>query len=577
MVSCAFASSLSAQQYGQWTWDASIMARERSHRLTQADETISDLQQRESLVSVGVNGFLMHPAIAAFRLGVDTRVSRGEGGGSFGSRKLGYRGDLKVFPTGAYPMQFYASRQTYKFGDEAPTFIGSIPDQITTFGARVRVRTGPLTGLIARAERTSVAFLGPDRGTDSQQFHLADWSGGRKAWRHHYRFERQVRDFAIARSRSDEISLLGDDSYRGALWQWTSSSQLVRRGYSSPDGSDGSMTALRMQNRFLRTVSNTRSWEVQHSSGLTVSNGASQSHSLGGRYVLELGRHMTAAPFASIGIQKSPVLDVLAPQAGFSASWTAAKGPLSALISASASSLGLRSDGENISVRETTFTTTAGSSLSLRPRRGLHWQIDAHVSSNELRRSGETITASTVIVPEGGVGTEDRVQARVAVGRRWKPFGLNLYVDWTEQNAGGDLQLNGYSAERLSTSLQVTMRSINFSTSIGNVTVEQNRQQELRFVSAAARIRVLRSASITANHREERRSIIGEPELEGTRTEAGLSIRFGAYSIEPQAFISTQRLDGPERIDRGFNITIGRSFGGVLPIVTGVERRGVVR
>ena len=71
--------------------------------------------------------------------------------------------------------------------------------------------------------------------------------------------------------------------------------------------------------------------------------------------------------------------------------------------------------------------------------------------------------------------------------------------------------------------------------------------------------------------------VIGEPDAEGERSEAGLSVRLGSYTIEPQAFLTRQTSNGPERSNRGFTIIVARSFGGLLPIVSGVQRRGVVR
>ncbi len=575
----AIAATASAQQYGQWTWDARIGARQRAHAFTEGEETVSELRERDGFLSLGVDGYVVHPAIAAFRLGLDTSlVQREDGTTTFGSRKLGYRGDLRILSTGAYPVHVYAARQKYSYGDASPAArIGSIPDDITTFGARVRVRSGPLTGLVARAERLSITLLGPNGGVESQQNQLADWAGGGKKWQHHYHLERQARTFAAARYSTDDISLLADETYRSAASQWTSSSQFVRRGWSSETVSGSSITALRVQNRFLRTQSPTRSWELQQSSGLTLADSSSQSHTLGVRYSLATRGHLAIAPFANIGIQTSDALRVFTQQAGVSATWTAAKGPVSALLSGSAAALVLQKEGDGVSPRDSSVTAGAGGSLSFRPRRGVDSQVETYVSRNELRKSGETIAASSVLVPTGGVGTEDRTQARLTLGRKWRPVGVHLYVDWVAQTTSGDLQVNPYSAETLSSSLQVTLRNLNVSMSAGSAKLEQNRVQELSFVTAAGRVHLARMLSVTGNYRQEKRSAAGEPEVDGTRSEAGLSLQLGSYAIEPQAFVSTQTFAGLERSNRGFTITIARGFGGVLPIVTGAQRRGVVR
>jgi len=573
----ALAATASAQQYGQWTWDAQIGARQRAHEFMEGEEKVSEIGERDGFLSLGVDGYILHPAVAGFRLGLDTSLVQREGGTAFGSRKLGYRGELRIFPTGAYPIYVHAARQQYSYGDATPGSIGSIPDDITSFGARVRVRSGPLTGLVARAERLSLTLLGPNGGVESQQNQLADWAGGGKKWQHHYHLERLARTFAASRYRTDDISLLADETYRSAGSQWTSSSQLIRRSWSSENTRGSSITALRVQNLFLRTLSSTRSWELQQSSGLTLADSSSQTHTFGVRYSLATRGHLAFAPFASIGIQTSDGLRVFTQQAGLSATWTAAKGPVSAVLSGSAASLVLQKDGNGGSPRDSLLTAGAGGSLSFRPRRGVDAQVETYVSRNELRKNGETIAASSVLVPTGGVGTEDRTQARLTLGRKWRPLGVHLYLDWVAQTTSGDLQVNPYSSETLSSSLQVTLRNFNVSMSAGRATLEQNRVQELSFVTAAGRVRVARMLSVTGNYREEKRNAVGEPEVDGTRFEGGFSLQLGSYAVEPQAFVSTQGFAGLERSNRGYTITIGRGFGGVLPILTGAQRQGVVR
>jgi hypothetical protein len=277
-------------------------------------------------------------------------------------------------------------------------------------------------------------------------------------------------------------------------------------------------------------------------------------------------------------MQSADDIRVLMPQAGAGASWAAELRSFSAVVSGYASSLQLHTDEGSRSERQSTVAGGAGGALTARLPSGFFAQIEGNVARNEFRASGETISISSDLFTLGGTGTENRAHGRVSAGRQWQPLTINAYGDWLRQASASSAQVHPFRAESASYSLQVTTRLFTASLSVGDATVDQTVLQDVRYLSAAASTRIFRYARLNVMHRADVRRVIGEPDVDGARSEAGLSLRIGAFNVEPHAFIATRRTrSGMEQENRGLTISITREFGGLLPIVSGIARRGTVR
>src|SRR6266498_3290727 len=71
VLTCAVAA---AQEFGQWSWDGSVSAAIRKYA-DRIEETQQKSTQNDYRLGLGVQGFVLHPAIAAFRVGVDGALS----------------------------------------------------------------------------------------------------------------------------------------------------------------------------------------------------------------------------------------------------------------------------------------------------------------------------------------------------------------------------------------------------------------------------------------------------------------------------------------------------------------------
>ena len=75
------------QRYGQWSWDALLGIEGRRSSNLINGERVSDYGSRELRLSLGLNGFVLSPAVARFRLRFDTWFTDfGQGSGTDSTR-----------------------------------------------------------------------------------------------------------------------------------------------------------------------------------------------------------------------------------------------------------------------------------------------------------------------------------------------------------------------------------------------------------------------------------------------------------------------------------------------------------
>jgi hypothetical protein len=102
--------------------------------------------------------------------------------------------------------------------------------------------------------------------------------------------------------------------------------------------------------------------------------------------------------------------------------------------------------------------------------------------------------------------------------------------------------------------------------------------QSIRTIGVAAAWRPSRYVTLRSSYRLDDRRIALSPDVEGTQFEAGVRWQVGLLYLDATFLESDQRLSGgPETTLRSLTWTISRRFGGWLPIVSGPERRGVIR
>ena len=156
----------SAQAFGQWTWDASAGVRRWGYRNSLGGRSVSSTDQRDIELSVGVRGYIIHPLIGRFGLGVTRAFTDTSGANAIDSRRWGMNADLSLLPQGTYPLQLYARRQRFAYSGstaEDPLALLQLPENAMSMGGRVAVRRGLLRDVRFWVDRTRLSYPGEER------------------------------------------------------------------------------------------------------------------------------------------------------------------------------------------------------------------------------------------------------------------------------------------------------------------------------------------------------------------------------------------------------------------------------
>ncbi|HXG57538.1 MAG TPA: hypothetical protein VNL91_00755 [Thermoanaerobaculia bacterium] len=575
-----------AQQYGQWSWDASARSSARRYDETLAGASTTNLDQREWQVIFGVRGFLLHPALGSFRAAVETAGTQHLAGVGNSTKRLGYRGDFQILPQSAFPIRLYASRTGHDHAvrPDEPYFAPAIPDTTSTSGGSLRIRKGPLAGLLLSSDRTTIAFAGGTHRPQTFANDHLDWSSISRQFQQHYRIERQVRDLGSYGYRIADLTINADDRLIRPGWEWDMTAVALRRNLTTSGLQAATTDIVRLQNHFTSKPAVHRMWDLSWSAGYTGGSrteASTQTHDLGARYLSRRLRGWQIVPFAGYGLQISDAATVRSPRAGVGANWAGARAGIDLGFNAAANWLLLQWNVNGEDATQTAMAWSIGASAAHGSEQTLRKEMVASASHNQLRTAGETLSpAPGPGIALAGIGTEQQRQARVTLRRRFgEALLVTAYTDWLSRSSEQTVAaLGSFEARNLTQTFQLTGRKTSLLLNTGRTTVRSALEQEIRFVGASAGWRVLRSLSMNANYRSDHRRTLLEPPLDGERFEAGATLQVGAFSIVSQLFRSREQLrTGDERTSDGFNLSISREFGGWLPIVSGPRRRGVVR
>src|SRR6266540_810802 len=389
-LTCAVAA---AQEFGQWSWDGSVSAAIRKYA-DRIEETRQKSTQNDYRLGLGVQGFVLHPAIAAFRVGVDGALSRYARTTSLDTKRIGYRGDLRVLPQGAWPLHVFATRQNYDYGtssrDDALLLL-AVPDRSTTWGGTVRLRSGPLAGLLAGIDHTKIDFATAATQSQTSAGQYADWSRGSAKLQQHYRLDRQSRDFGSYGYTLRDLTLTTDDHGFVRAWRWDLSSAAIRRTIDTATAPAAAFDLGRVQGHLGTAKPERAAWDLAWNSGVSgAGSNKVQTHSMVGRYLRRIDGGFQLAPTVGFGVQRSPSSHVTSPQAGLGVNWNGHRRSFDLAASAVAGYLLLNSSGRDGSSRQSRISTSFGASVGHGNESGFRQQFEVSASRNQLRIAGDS-------------------------------------------------------------------------------------------------------------------------------------------------------------------------------------------
>lgn len=576
--------SAETQDFGQWWWDGTLGLGQRGlmNSLTGFDTT--RIEERDLQLSLGLNGFLGHPALGDFRLGVDLFLSELRNGESLDRDSTGFSLDLNVLPRGAYPLRLFARRMRFDFSAPAsPRPFSRLPDTTSVAGARLRIRRGTLRGTLVGVEHSSLDFVDPDLDNEIDERQYVDWGRQIGSIQNHMRLERSRRTFSFSEAEIDDLVLtLSQQGKLTDLWEWQLSGTGIQRDVEVAGRQAADSDDLRLRNVVSRPIGRRDQLQIQTTLALANAGGGASSSGYGTGLFYRVGLKpgLQLSPFVEYFRQSSELFDSRAPRAGLIFTW-GRNGTVKTLLTTQGSYATLDRQRDGLVESENLLALSLAGTVSHGEPSGLLKELELELSHNDLRLSQEPIAELPDLgLAQTGLRSEDRTRLRLRLAHAWRRSQLSGWIEGSRREGTGQLQGSDFENETLSANLQASLGRVTVRGGAGATRLQQGAlaEQEIRFDSLTLSWRPWRLLSLHASYRTDERILALVPDFGIDRWEAGLSFQLGQLVLRAEAFEQTESIDlGPERNYRGFRWTLTRRFSGWLPVITGLQRRGVIR
>lgn len=576
------------QHYGQWTWDAVLGAEDRSTDNSIGDETVSKYRTRAYYLGLGVNGFVLHPAVARFSLSLDTWYTQFPEGTAQDNTRFGGRFDLGLFERGVFPMRLYFGRSQYDYPDLAAddpiTLLSGLPDSTTVWGGRLRIRRGILRGVLVGLDSSELEFQGADRRTETADRYFVDWSRSGKSIQNHVRLVHEARDYARLDYALDTTTLTWDE--HGPLaptWRWDLFAVGIRRATEFEGSAPIESDTARLRNKFIHSLADGSFLDLSYSFGYASSGsaGSALDHQLEGRYRRLVGSGWELSPFVAFSRREIGERNVSVLQGGVSATWTGSAGAWNSTFSGQGAygqsffSLSGQTDSQPF------WSASAASILGHGSSTGLRKELEISLSRNEVRSVGD----GNADLPDLGVGfaaagAQDSARVRLSLFHDWESGNVSTWGEWRRREADSLVDETRLRSEELLATAQFRWRRFSLVFNGGRNEIDDLRLagQEMTYFGSSLSWNPWRSLRATASYREDFRRLALAPDVDGDRVQATVEYQLGRLSFRGEVFQYTERPEnGVERRNRGIFWSVKRGFSGWLPIVSGPQRRGFIR
>jgi hypothetical protein len=579
-----FAPPAETQSFGRWWWQAQVGIEQWSNENRTADTSLSKYGQLGLRLSGSLNGFVVHPSIASFRLDLDTLFSRFDDSVLSASDDFGGGLELKILPRGGYPLRLGFKSTSFAYGlppDGDPATLLTRPDRTFEWLGDWQVNRGLFRGLLLAFNRTNIDFLDPEAREGIHEQNLVQWSRTTGKIRHQIRARRRydlygTRDF----EREDLALYLDERSIQTAPWSWMFTGSGISYTTKS-NGREDNVDQFRVFGKAFRPIrrADRIELELNGDSFRTEAEGASLRYGLRGSYRWYPKPHLQVAPFLGYVAQDSDTISFRSPRIGLSVIWNRQGPKLRSVLGFTSNTGQVRTSGttEDSDQRQTSFALTE--TLTYGNPRRLLAELELGLSHNELdlRRRPLFDDESDLI---RAFERDDTARVRTKLRRIWGPRNLNFWLDWEHMDSSGELQPIPFVSDTFSANLQYTDRKISAIATVGDTSIDrlEGNNQELRFGTASISWRPLYFLRLDAYYRANRQSLILAPSLDTQSVEMRLHVEMGLLIFEARVFEATEEfVDSPSRTNRGFNWSVRRRFGGWLPIVSAPKRRGTIR
>lgn len=587
LVGCTLArgAPLLAQNYGRWWWDARLAYRGLANQTEVGEATIRDYDEEELRLELGLNGYLRHPALGRFRLGLEAATLDVGGDRPLESDRLGYAAELDLLPRGPAPLYLGYRRGSFDYtpGPTDPAFfLPGATETSESLSARLRLRRGPLQGTLLGAELFDADLAGEQLGDDSSDRFFARWNRRLGVTDNSVRVERQERAYGRLGYDTGLWTATFDQHARWAeRWRWQLGLAALRTETRFAEREELRLDDLRWLSTLKRDVLERDLLDLRLDAARISADtsAASTSYRLAVAYRWRPRAGAEIAPFVEAGELGFGDASERIARVGLELSYSRL-GRLDARAGvrgsyATTSRRAMRRAGED------DLAYSANLSLGTGRRRKMRNELELEAGRNELRFDR---LDGDLDVPDGPLlattfGTQDFARARYRISRQNARGRLGA---WVERRDVRLESLDGRTLENdaLTGTLDASWRGLALLANVGEIQVESAglADRTVEFFGGNLNLRLLRGLSLYANYRHDLRRLVPLPDLEADRGEAGLTFHLGLLRITGSYYRYEEMLasDGL-RIDEGYRFGVTRDLAGWLPIVTGARRRGEVK
>jgi len=587
LVTILVPAQATAQEYGQWTWEALLGLGGRNRDNLRDGEIGRSLNERNIGLALGMNGFIVHPAVSRFQLGLDLEFIDTNSGRNLDTRRTGMEGSFDLFPRGGYRASLYAHRRLFDYsgdGADDPFALLSAPDTLTTYGARFRALQGFLKGSLLGVVRTSIDFVGAAAREHQFEREFYDWSRDSGSFKHHVHLEHRFRDIGTVDVNYEQMRVNFEE--RGDItpsWHFLLTGAAVRQESESLGIESPRIDDYQLRTRLTHDVRDRDLLEVTYEFGLNDVESRSSTEAQGAvaSYRWRPTPMWQFGPLVSYAQVSSDLQTTRSPRAGVIVGFDRSIMEWSSNFTVRGSYGTLEREAGGMTQDQRQFDGSFIGTVGHGSMEGLRKELMVEVLRNRLR-----ITQAAPIVPPGlgfphpGLGTEDLWRARVTLGHRWDSQFISAWGDWTRREAAPLIDDELITTDTVSATVQYGAHGFDIRANVANTVLEEASRgdQSIRLAGVLASWRPWRSVSLRGSYRFDERRVDLAPDIDGTQLEAGVRWQIGDFYFDASWLETVQQIaGGPESTLRSLSWRLTRRFGGLLPIVTGPQRRGVIR
>jgi len=553
----------------------------RSFQTEIEGEKMSDYGERSLHLGLGINGFIVHPAIAEFRLDLDTLFSSYSGRLNPDSGRYALRGRLGLFPHSSHPSHYYFSysRFDYVEGGEDPLTTTGLADTSSSWGARFRLRSGALRGLSLGLEESRTSFL--EKGVRDEIFarQYLDWAGAGSKLSHHYRLERQLRRYGRRLYETEDTTLTVDEHGNlSSSWRWDLSGLAFNRDYSY-EGRDSSVQNARFRSRWVWTTPRQDLLDLSCTGGLSSGSDSSGISSAGllARYVWYEKHDLQIIPNIGYTIQSSDETDLSSREAGLGLSWAHTTRGFDIGLNGSVSTSRIDVDSRIGREQSDLIGWNAGASVGFGSEEKLRTALEVSLIHNKLRNVGRGLPE----LPDNGaglerIGVQDVFRARVSLVRRIRRWRLSCFGE-VRSREQEEFQLHPVSVDSLLLDLTLDGPRTGLTLNTGSTRAHAQDEQQVDFFAASLNYRPTAGLALRLGFLDNTSSFRDAPDVDRRRVEVMAQWTYGRVAAAFSWWQQEEVLSGRLRENRGLNFSVSTRFDGWLPFLSAPRRRGVIR